>query len=1794
VVQRQLENTGMSLVEQESFCELLEGAYKKSFPPIGEESLAGSLSNTIAGRICNYFDLKGGGYCVDGACASSLLAVINACTMLQAGDIEMAIVGGVDLSLDPFELVGFAKSKALAVSNMRVFDQQSEGFWPGEGCGFLVLMRHDKAMEEGRRIHSVIRGWGMSSDGSGGITRPEVDGQILALTRAYVRAGMTIGAVPYFEGHGTGTSVGDTTEIKAIIQARHQCGGEIFPAAIGSVKANIGHTKAAAGLAGMIKAVMALANQIIPPTTGSEVPHSEFVNSNGTLRTISEAMTWPIGAPLRAGVSAMGFGGINTHIVLEHVGVERVSSSQIPIALQLNADQDAELFLVSADDVAELQLAIERLIDHAEILSIGDLPDLAHALATGSPMKRLRIAIVASSPEDLSEKLQHVRNAIPNYLSGDLSVSEDIFIGICKKNPRIGLLFPGHGSTIYPDGGYLQKRFGNICDTRLSVGRRHHYSEGTTTHAQLSIVSSSLAGLTLLKEFGVIGEGALGHSLGELTAIHWAGGCDRQTFLKVVESRGRCMSEILNNNVGAMASIAASRKEVQEFLSNEEVVIAGVNGISQTVISGLTDSVETVIARTRAHGIPAYRLPVNHAFHSPLVAAAVPKFKTTLNSMRFEPLQKCVASTCTGAILSADTDIVSHLCNQITSPVLFLDALTTLAADMDLLIEVGSGNVLTNLVRGSMNVFSVSLDVGGTSIKGLLRALGATIVLGAPTTLAPLFERRGVRKFDLDSKPTFLANPCELAPLTKNSALLFRSGTEGAQLALEREGTEIQERLVGETIRESHQILNDEEGICELIVRLISEKTEFPIGSLANTQRMLSDLHLNSITVSEIIGRAMSILGLKHIAPPLEFANASIAEIVGALHELQRTSTERNWDPIIVPGVGPWLRTFTMDHVPQLIQSSNHRRVGGGQWKILGDSSLISVRELKAHFAPDAGQGVVLCLPPSAGQESIPLLLESIKMIGADDLFVLVQSLGGATSFAKTVHVEAGIPVIVVNVPYLSHPSLSKWVTAEVEACLGGFIESWYDDTGTRCVSILKEFVEAKALAAPLIVRDDVLLVSGGGKGIGCECAIQLARETGASLILLGRSFPETDEELKTNLQRIARTGIEYQYRVADVTNNDAVLAAVQDAECQLGRRTTAILHGAGSNSPQLLSNLTEELIRDTLLPKTIGLKNLLEATDESNLKLLVTFGSIIAETGMRGEAHYALANEWLSRQTREWGNSHSSCQCLCVEWSIWGEVGMGERLGRVQSLMREGISPITVEQGTKTLTRLISLDRSPPTPIVAGRIGSPTTISFEKHELPLLRFLENIVVFYPGIEIITESQISPATDRYLDDHVFDGMRIFPGVMGLEAMFQVASVLLGGHPGQIHFEDVFFDRPILVSDSEIRTIRIAALAGGLDVVNVVIRSDESSFQIDHFRATIRRKPSKEQFYNGDISPLFASFDIDSELYGKILFQSGRFQRVQAYRTLRAKECFSDVRSDENQVWFNEFHPHSLLLGDPGSRDATLHCIQACVPHETLLPIEIASLEILEQRSTEHYVHALERSHQNNIFEYDIVVVNNTRAISEIWKGVRLKSIGSELHQTSWIPALLLPYCERILSEVFPDSGLELRIEVQDERLNTSEESSIDHLFGLRVNHRLDGKPYFLDDSSVSLSIARSEGLLVAIKAEMESGCDVQQIRRRDQEIWRAMLGEANYALAGTLSNETQEDISSSATRIWCAIESLSKCGLPVNSPLSFRGIRDPGWIILNIHSSSVATLVANIEKIGKISLAFCIQRVAGV
>ena len=1817
VVEAALVKEGWSPETRGGFLERLEPEYKSPFPPVGEESLAGGLSNTIAGRICNQFDLKGGGYTVDGACASSLLAVANACAGLASGDLDAALAGGVDLSLDPFELIGFAKTGAFAAEEMRVFDQRSAGFWPGEGCGFVTLMRHEDALAQGCRVYAVIRGWGISSDGSGGITRPEAEGQIEALRRAYRRAGFGMDTVGYCEGHGTGTAVGDATELEVLSRARRQAKPDAPPAAIGSIKANIGHTKAAAGIAGLIKATMAVHTQVLPPTTGCEEPHQHFLGPAPALRVLREAELWPQDRPLRASASAMGFGGINAHVVLEGLSAERrhtLSSRERSLSL---SNQDAELFLLAGDNPDELAAQLDPLLARAASLSQAELTDLAAQLQRTLKAGQVRAAIVASRPAELGQRLLDLKARLSAPIPPRCQFSGSLFLGSGAVPPRVVLLFPGQGSPARLEGGIWQHRFESVRKLYAQADLPPEGDCVSTRVMQPAVVTASLAGIKVLEELGVEAHAAIGHSLGEITALHWAGVLSEEALLRIAKVRGAAMAD-LGSPTGAMLAIAAPAYQVQALLHNGPLTIVGFNSPRQTVVAGEAAAVARFAQRAGAEGWHTALLPVSHAFHTPLVAAAVPVLAEQLACENFARLDRPIISTITGATLGDPEDLRALLCRQVTSPVQFSSALAALLGgtlslcptdagrqmgsvmgEVDLLIEVGPGNVLSGLVRDTTDVPVMPLDAGGASLRGLLQAVGAAFALGARVRTEALFAGRFSRPFSLDSKPKFFGNPCELAPI--NGACEVRSAELRESLpppAAAAQGTSVHELPPsGAQEPASGSALS----ALELVRQVVADRAELPVLTVLNHHRMLSDLHLNSITVGQLVSEAARHLGLPRILGLTEFANASVAEMARALEELKqagsgpRTEDSRRQPP----GVDIWTETFTVDLVeaPRLAAPSrpvthHASRVTAhppsvttsASWQVFAPPDHPFASALRTRLAASEAGGVLLCLPEHPTEEHIPLVLEAARALtapGRDRCFVLVQHGWGAASFARTLHLETpGLTTCVVNVPQAC-PGAVDWIAAEV-ASAAGYTEAHYDLAGRRReprLNLAPNPAAGETAGAYPIGRNDVLLVTGGGKGIAAESALALARATNASLALMGRSDPAVDKELAENLARIAAAGVRCAYVRADVTDARAVQGAIAEAELRLGP-VTALLHGAGSNTPQLISALDEEAMQRTLAPKTHGLRNVLAALDPSRLRLLVTFGSIIARAGLRGEADYALANEWLTALTEEFQARHPACRCLALEWSVWSGVGMGERLGRVDSLILQGIMPIHPDEGVRILLERLRHPQPATALVVTGRFGEPPTLKFTQPELPLHRFLERRRAYYPGVELVVDAELSRQTDPYLDDHIVHKERLLPAVLGLEGMAQIAMALTGSSSPP-SFEHVELTRPIAVSETGTTTIRLAALRRGPGLVEVCLRSEVTDYHVDHFRALCRFEPAAAPavaFPGRSQSEAFRlPLDPERDLYGRILFHRGRFRRLQGYRLLQAKECIADIGPDDATPWFGPYLPAEFLLGNPAARDATMHAIQACIPHRRLLPTGIDHLVIHRVESGPRIVRARERSHEGSSFIYDLQVTNLHGELLEHWDGLRLRAVEDLARPEFWPPVLLGPYLERRLEELVPGSCVAVAAESRAfPKRSAGSQAALRQAVGHMetIFRRPDGKR--VTSKQQSLSAAHARQLTLAIAGAGVVACDVEEVAARADTVWDGLLGSDRFKVAERVSRERSEVLNVAATRLWNALECMKKAGLSPGAPLVLDSITPDGWVLFRSGALTIATCVVSL------------------
>ena len=791
---KQLPRTAIAELERE-----MEATYKSVFPPVTEDWLAGGLSNTIAGRICNTMDFHGGGYTVDGACSSSALAVATAAGALHRKELDFALAGGIDISLDPFELVGFSKTSALTTTNMRVFDRRGDGFIPGEGCGLVALKRLEDARNDGDYVYAVLRGAGISSDGKGGLTAPDAKGQSRALMRAYDQAGLDPHALDFIEGHSTGTAVGDREELQGIALTLNR-DAEAPPRGVGitSIKSIIGHTKAAAGVAGLLKAVMAVNRRVLPPTAGCDEFHPLFSTAAKGLFPMVRGNLEDRDKTLRAGVSGFGFGGINCHLTLES-GDE--PSDKLAPALDeralLASSEDSELFVLAEDSVGALIPSIHRAIERADGCSVAELTDFSAELcAAVDPGCGTRAAVIAREPEQLVRRFKRLLKILNNDppSSGDFVVNPRLrtWIGRDCTAPRVGYLFPGQGSQKLNMARAMVERHDwartlvEQADERLAAGglptvadRIYHYVEraadrqevldwkaglAATEVAQPAICLASLLWIRQLARLGIEPVAVGGHSLGELTAFHAAGAFDELELIRLAGVRGKAMGAGADRP-GTMASLSCDAAQARGILARVDgyVVIAHLNSPRQTVISGEAAAVVQAVGVAEAEGVMAVQLPVSNAFHSKLVGRAESILRHEAGFPGVLPAPRTtLLSSLDGKEVPEGRPLPDHFADQLLAPGNFIALAQQLAVRCDLLLEVGPGRVLSGLARdvlGDEVCLPVEPRPGETeSVQAVLATL---FVRGTDIRWENLHEQRLTRPFEPATDKLFIRNPCE-------------------------------------------------------------------------------------------------------------------------------------------------------------------------------------------------------------------------------------------------------------------------------------------------------------------------------------------------------------------------------------------------------------------------------------------------------------------------------------------------------------------------------------------------------------------------------------------------------------------------------------------------------------------------------------------------------------------------------------------------------------------------------------------------------------------------------------------------------------------------------------------------------------------------------------------------------------------------------------------------------------------------------------------------------------------------
>ena len=735
--------------------EAVADEFSKMYVPFQENTFPGLLANVVAGRVANRFDLGGTNRVVDAACASSLAALEAGVDQLRGGRAELMITGGVDLLTDAVLHACFSRVGALSKSGRcRPFDKNADGTLLGEGLGLFALKRLDDAEAQGDSIYAVIGGIGSSSDGRAkSIYAPRAAGQARAIERAYDDAGYEPRTVELVEAHGTATAAGDGAELEALQQVFGDEGGESY-CALGSIKSQIGHTRAAAGAAGLFKAIMALNDRVLPPTAGVDEPNQALANSPFYLNT--EVRPWFRSSkrPRRAGVSASGFGGTNFHVtVQEYSGPHRAPRRR---------SLPHELFVFSADEAGRLADLCDDLQEHLEVRSFAGHAALSQRRFDAS--QKYRLAIVASDKGDLSDKLGAAEENIRSAPETPFSTPSGVHYDSNETPGDVAFLFPGQGSQYVGMGRELAVYFEEarqvweaseeLCGvvfpppTFSTTERAAQQDRLTATeNAQPAIGAMSASILTLLEEMGLSAKFAAGHSYGEVTALFAGRAFSLANLLEISKKRGQLMARA-GNSPGAMTAVAAGVDDAARWIDQWELdlVVANHNAPKQVVLSGPTDAVERAEKKLRAQATPFKRLPVSTAFHSPLVADSSEPFGEFLDGLDLDAPTISVFANATASPYDGNLDSIrDELAGQLSNPVRFVDMVRAMHDEgARIFVEVGPGSTLTNLVGKCLDERphrAIPLDRRGQSgIESFFNGLARLSALGVELDFQPLWR----------------------------------------------------------------------------------------------------------------------------------------------------------------------------------------------------------------------------------------------------------------------------------------------------------------------------------------------------------------------------------------------------------------------------------------------------------------------------------------------------------------------------------------------------------------------------------------------------------------------------------------------------------------------------------------------------------------------------------------------------------------------------------------------------------------------------------------------------------------------------------------------------------------------------------------------------------------------------------------------------------------------------------------------------------------------------------------------
>lgn len=732
---------GMSTTEYS-----LANLYSGDLNNIDAYSLTGTCMSTACGRIAYTFGFQGPCIAVDTACSSALTALHLACTAINAGQMSVGVVGGISLMLSPSPNIGFSKLHATSPDgHSKSFDASANGYGRGEGCGVLIIKKLSDAIRDKDNILGVIRGSGINQDGkSNGLTAPNGAAQAKLIEDTLKGANLKPLDIDYIEMHGTGTKLGDPIEVEAIVNTYGQGRSMDDPLKIGSVKSNIGHLEAAAGIASIIKVLLSMKNNLIPANLHFNNPNP-FINwSESPVKVIAEHTEWKREGDLRrAGINGFGFGGSNAHIIIEEYKDEEcVENEEIKDGIDY-------ILKISAKSQKALDTLAQKYLEKAKECAESDFEDLIYSANRGRVDFDYRLAVVGKNKEEIVNRLNDYVNGLDSLGIFSIKGEKNIF----RKDRKTVFMFTGQGSQYVNMGKVLFETNDVFKDALLKCDKLFKplilksivdllygtdTSEelvGKTIYAQPLIFAIEYALFKLWESYGVKPEIVMGHSIGEYAAAVASEIMTLEDAVKLVSIRGRLMDSAPGS--GAMGTIFLSEEEVEEMIKDykDTVSIAAHNAQDSCVISGNSSDVEEILSKAEANGIRIRRLKVSHGFHSQLMSPVIGDFKEIAQEIKFNaPKVRFVSALYAKEIDENKILDAEYWSTHIREKVDFYKAVTSIEnPDEYVFLELGSHRILSalcKLIFGDEKVIAGTLNRKKADSEELASSIAELYVSG--------------------------------------------------------------------------------------------------------------------------------------------------------------------------------------------------------------------------------------------------------------------------------------------------------------------------------------------------------------------------------------------------------------------------------------------------------------------------------------------------------------------------------------------------------------------------------------------------------------------------------------------------------------------------------------------------------------------------------------------------------------------------------------------------------------------------------------------------------------------------------------------------------------------------------------------------------------------------------------------------------------------------------------------------------------------------------------------------------